>query len=228
MPKYRLAGIDVHFPFDAYDCQLVYMERVIQSLQKGCNALLESPTGTGKTLCLLCATLAWRESLGSMPTYSRLDGGRIKSSGSQFQIDSSLEITKPMLPTVIYTSRTHSQLQQVIRELKSSSYRVPSDKTVGGGDDAFNTFFLVRPAPESMFPVPCSWISAWGRIRKLKDNCTGLQGFLVFHAVGGGTSSGFGSLLLERLSVDYGKKFKRGFHRLPFSTSLHICGGALQ
>lgn len=123
MPVYKVAGIDVHFPFDAYDSQLVYMERVIQSLQKGCNALLESPTGTGKTLCLLCATLAWRESLRSTSVHSWVDGGRMKSSSSQFQIDSSLEITKPRLPTIIYTSRTHSQLQKVIQELKSCFYR---------------------------------------------------------------------------------------------------------
>ena len=53
------------------------------------------------------------------------------------------------------------------------------------------------------------------RIRKLAYNCTGLQGFLVFNAVGGGTGSGLGSLLLERLSVDYGKKSKLGFTVYP-------------
>ena len=53
------------------------------------------------------------------------------------------------------------------------------------------------------------------RIRKLADNCTGLQGFLCFNSVGGGTGSGLGALLLERLSVDYGKKSKLGFTVYP-------------
>ena len=37
----------------------------------------------------------------------------------------------------------------------------------------------------------------------------------MFNAVGGGTGSGLGSLLLERLSVDYGKKSKLGFTVYP-------------
>ena len=53
------------------------------------------------------------------------------------------------------------------------------------------------------------------RIRRMADQASGLQGFLVFHAFGGGTGSGFASLLLERLSVDYGKKSKLGFSIYP-------------
>merc|ERR1712137_987885 len=53
------------------------------------------------------------------------------------------------------------------------------------------------------------------KIRKLADQCNGLQGFLVFQSVGGGTSSGFGSLLLEHLSTDYGKKSKLDFCVYP-------------
>ncbi|MEQ2176530.1 hypothetical protein GOODEAATRI_028904, partial [Goodea atripinnis] len=47
------------------------------------------------------------------------------------------------------------------------------------------------------------------------DQCTGLQGFLVFHSFGGGTGSGFTSLLMERLSVDFGKKSKLEFAIYP-------------
>ena len=76
------------------------------------------------------------------------------------------------------------------------------------------------------------------RIRKLADQCTGLQGFLVFHSFGGGTGSGFTSLLLERLSVDYGKKSKLEFAiypapqvRIPpfllHGTRVHFCTPAI-
>lgn len=66
------------------------------------------------------------------------------------------------------------------------------------------------------------------RVRKLADQCTGLQGFLVFHSFGGGTGSGFTSLLMERLSVDYGKKSKLEFSIYPapqvnLNISLFLC-----
>ncbi|KAJ0985594.1 hypothetical protein J5N97_003950 [Dioscorea zingiberensis] len=121
MPIYKIRGIDVDFPFDAYDCQIVYMEKVIQSLQEGCNALLESPTGTGKTLCLLCASLAWRRSLGEFST--KVSEEMACPSGSQRSGSQSMERPKSGLPVIVYTSRTHSQLKQVIRELKTSNYR---------------------------------------------------------------------------------------------------------
>lgn len=60
------------------------------------------------------------------------------------------------------------------------------------------------------------------RIRKSADQCTGLQGFMVFHSFGGGTGSGLSSLLLERLKVDYPKKTKVEFAIYP-SEQLSSC-----
>ncbi|KAI7986223.1 hypothetical protein LOK49_LG14G01877 [Camellia lanceoleosa] len=121
MPIYKIRGVDVDFPFEAYDCQIVYMEKVIQSLQDRCNALLESPTGTGKTLCLLCATLAWRKSLGE---FSTCRSEKISHNVGKELSDEPLSQSESLnLPTILYTSRTHSQLRQVIQELKRTNYR---------------------------------------------------------------------------------------------------------
>ena len=55
-----ISGIEVNFPVEPYDVQVSFMRKAIEAMQGKKNALLESPTGTGKTLCLLCSTLAWQ------------------------------------------------------------------------------------------------------------------------------------------------------------------------
>ncbi|KCV71225.1 hypothetical protein H696_02176 [Fonticula alba] len=59
--EYILDGVTVRFPFQAYPSQLEVMAGVIQACNRGENALLESPTGSGKSLALLCSSLAWLE-----------------------------------------------------------------------------------------------------------------------------------------------------------------------
>ena len=51
------------------------------------------------------------------------------------------------------------------------------------------------------------WLNS---VRELSDNCSRLQGLLVFNAVGGVTGSCLGSMLFEHLSVNYVNKSKLG------------------
>lgn len=61
------------------------------------------------------------------------------------------------------------------------------------------------------------------RLYKLAENCHGLQGFFVFHSFGGGTGSGFSSLLMEKLSQDFGKKSKLEFVVYPAPQVRKLC-----
>jgi len=100
----------------------------------------------------------------------------------------------------------------VVDEVQSGKYSklFHPDQMVVGKEDASNNFARGR------YTVGKEHVDeVMDRVRKLIENCEGLQGFLVFHSVGGGTGSGFGSLLLERLSVDYGKKSKLDFCVFP-------------
>ena len=60
------------------------------------------------------------------------------------------------------------------------------------------------------------------RLRKMVDNSENVQGFIVTHSVGGGTGSGLGMLILERLAVDFRKKSKLGFEIYP-SPNISTC-----
>uniref|UniRef100_A0A8C8W4H6 Regulator of telomere elongation helicase 1 n=1 Tax=Peromyscus maniculatus bairdii TaxID=230844 RepID=A0A8C8W4H6_PERMB len=131
MPRVVLNGVTVDFPFQPYQCQQEYMIKVLECLQKGVNGILESPTGTGKTLCLLCTTLAWREHLrdavSSLKIAERVQG-ELFASRSLSSWNAAATSGDPIacytdIPKIIYASRTHSQLTQVISELRNTSYR---------------------------------------------------------------------------------------------------------
>ena len=61
--KLNILGIEIYFPYEPYENQILYMKKVIEALQTRGMAGLESPTGTGKTLCLLCACLGYLKHL---------------------------------------------------------------------------------------------------------------------------------------------------------------------
>lgn len=113
-----IRGVAVHFPYPPYPAQIEYMSAVIDALNKGCHALLESPTGTGKTLCLLCATLAWVEQQREQGLVHR---GHTSSMVGATTTAGPLAVVPNR---VVYASRTHAQLNQVIRELRKTPYEV--------------------------------------------------------------------------------------------------------
>jgi regulator of telomere elongation helicase 1 len=119
MPSLRVNDVDVQFPFDPYPAQAEYMRSVLTTLSRSGQALLESPTGTGKTLCLLCATCAWVKqqrdaiTVGLRPPARQMSGKGIMGQP---------EPPAVMSLRIVYTSRTHAQLAQVIREFKKTSY----------------------------------------------------------------------------------------------------------
>mmetsp|Transcript_19413 Transcript_19413/g.49172 ORF Transcript_19413/g.49172 Transcript_19413/m.49172 type:complete len:449 (-) Transcript_19413:515-1861(-) len=100
----------------------------------------------------------------------------------------------------------------VIDEVRNSKYRqlYHPEQLISGKEDAANNY------SRGHYTIGKEVIEiVLEKIRKLSDNCSGLQGFLIFNSVGGGTGSGLGSLLLERLSIDYGKKSKLAFTVYP-------------
>ena len=103
--KLIIEDVEIYFPYNPYEKQITYMTSIIQVLNKKYNsseeinfnalAALESPTGTGKTLCLLCSLLAWVNTKGKAINFSG---------------------------TIFYSTRTHSQISQVISELNKTCY----------------------------------------------------------------------------------------------------------
>ena len=99
-----------------------------------------------------------------------------------------------------------------VDEVRHGAYKklFHPDQMITGKEDAANNY------ARGHYTVGKELIDVFmDKMHRLAENCAGLQGFLIFRAFGGGTGSGFTSLLCERLSLEYGKKSKLEFSVYP-------------
>nr|XP_043634675.1 regulator of telomere elongation helicase 1 homolog [Erigeron canadensis] len=150
----HIGGLPIEFPHQPYGSQLAYMSKVIATLDRAqrdghFHALLESPTGTGKSLSLLCSVLAWQKNhkLKYSAVYGDLNhskpdpeafvdplghgGGfvpQVEPSANMMPTLTETNNTKQKKkkgPVIYYCTRTHSQISQVIGEFRKTNYHAP-------------------------------------------------------------------------------------------------------
>ena len=107
-PTFFVEGVKIGWPFPSVMLPQRQMAiHLIKALQHKRHVVLESPTGTGKSAAILCSVLAWQRK-------HQNDGN-----------------TKP--PKIIYCSRTHSQVAQMVASLRKTPYR-PAMTVLGSRD----------------------------------------------------------------------------------------------
>jgi len=120
-----------------------------------------------------------------------------------------------MIPRNLFIDLEASCVQQIKKSALGKQFN--DEYTISGKEDAANNFARghYTVGKEKMDGIT-------EKVNRIVEACDNLQGFLMCHAVGGGTGSGLGMLILERLAVDYRKKSKIGFEIYP-APSISTC-----
>ncbi|KAL1936131.1 hypothetical protein VTP01DRAFT_265 [Rhizomucor pusillus] len=155
-------GVQIEFPFEPYPAKKQMMAKIIQSLRTRTNALLESPTGSGKSLAILCAALAWRN--------------KQASEAANVKCHTENESTTQYNPPKIFIAcRMHKQLAQLTNELRRNTRYRPAMAVLGSRDHLCiheqirdkEGGFKVDACKKSVEQNRCHYFE---RIRKLADH----------------------------------------------------------
>lgn len=157
-----IPGVTVDFPYKPYPCQIAMLGRIIKALQQSKNCLLESPTGTGKTLTLLCAALAWQQ--------KEIEQSRMASLNDNKDNSTESSTTKPTpISRIFYCTRTHKQLEQVAKQLSNTVYKDKIRMTLLSSRDNYCIHPIVSKGPNKNYE--CMKLTRVDRQNGFKADC---------------------------------------------------------
>lgn len=159
----HINGIQIRFPFKPYPSQIRLMDKITKSINCSQNALLESPTGTGKTLAILVASLAWLEHEKKeiekrlKVINDSIDADTIvnETKGKIYDIDDDFQNpqrskankensakeerkkqdkNREKLPKIFVATRTQKQIEQMVKELREKTDYNPKMAILGSRD----------------------------------------------------------------------------------------------
>lgn len=89
---------------------------LIKALKNKRHVVLESPTGTGKSAAILCAVLAWQRFHAKMMWGKTIEEGSALNEIEEEMQHAEIEFLsqEETFPRIIYCSRTHSQVEQMV------------------------------------------------------------------------------------------------------------------
>lgn len=139
--NFHVEGIKIGWPYPkVMGPQRQMALHIIKGLKSKKHVILESPTGTGKSAAILCSVLAWQrwhkrqfctnpsfldsstcmsQISSQTPSKEHLNPSTVSPPVEEVTSDSDKDPT----PKIIYCSRTHSQVAQLVDSLRKTPYR---------------------------------------------------------------------------------------------------------
>lgn len=111
----EIEGVRVVFPFKPYEAQVESAAHILRCLKNAESGVIESPTGTGKSLSILCACLSWVE--------HEKRSGRKKRSEVDPEKEADSKEEENVIQKIYICTRTHKQIDQLVSQLRKTQFR---------------------------------------------------------------------------------------------------------